>query len=551
MDELTRATLAHASVPRLAARAAGRRGRRRRCAPRRPRLDDGVARRAVIDELVAGAEPGLVASAGPRYFGFVTGGALPAALAADWLASAWDQNAHMYVGSPAASVVEEIVERLGARRCSGCRRTRASASSPGAQMANVTCLAAARDACSARRLGRRAPRPDRRAAADRDRGRGGARDDLQRAAAARARPRRRRLVAADDQGAIEPDALARELATPGRRSSAPRRATSTPARSTRSRRSPTCREQRGAWLHVDGAFGLWAAASPRHAAPDARASSAPTRWATDAHKWLNVPYDCGARDRRATARRIAPRCAVRRLPGRRRRSATTTTTRPRPRAARAASRSTRRCARSAATGSPTLVDRCCAHAARFADCCASGGAEILNDVVLNQVLVAGAAERGRAHPGRRDVLGRRHRLARRDGDPRISVSGWHDHRGRRRALARRRSSRAISAVPAGTRAPPRRSCPSDAFDTAVRSSQVLCQQGKLKSIRSIEGCRARGTACGRPRRRPGPVSGNARRSTRPRSAAARRSRPHLGVGCLARTGSRGPCRRRSRAARAP
>ena len=97
-----------------------------RAALTRELTDDGVPAEQVIDELVAGADPGIVASAGPRYFGFVTGGALPAALAADWLTSTWDQNAHMWVGSPAASVVEEIVEEwvLVAARAAGERERR-------------------------------------------------------------------------------------------------------------------------------------------------------------------------------------------------------------------------------------------------------------------------------------------------------------------------------------------------------------------------------------------------------------------------------------------
>src|SRR3954468_3733898 len=107
--------------------------------------DAGAPAEQVIDELVAGVEPGLVASAGPRYFGFVTGQALPAARAADWLAATWDQNAFSYVSSPAAAVVEEVAERW-LLDVLGLPAGASVGFVTGAQMANATCLAAARNA---------------------------------------------------------------------------------------------------------------------------------------------------------------------------------------------------------------------------------------------------------------------------------------------------------------------------------------------------------------------------------------------------------------------
>ena len=104
---------------------------------------------AVIAALAAGADPGLVASAGPRYFGFVTGGSLPAALAADWLTSAWDQNGFSYVASPAASVIEEIAGRWVVEAL-GLRPDASVGFATGATVANVIGLAAARHAVLAR-----------------------------------------------------------------------------------------------------------------------------------------------------------------------------------------------------------------------------------------------------------------------------------------------------------------------------------------------------------------------------------------------------------------
>ena len=255
--------------------------------------DEGVPAEQVIDELVAGADPGIVASAGPRYFGFVTGGALPAALAADWLAAAWDQNAHMWVGSPAAAVVEEVVEDW-VLSLLGLPRDASVGLVTGAQMANVTCLAVARDAVLERAGWDVAGQgligaPPLTVIAGEE-----AHATIFTALRLIGLGRDARTsCAVDDQGAIDPDALARALATRARRSCARRRATSTRGAFDPLEPIEYLCEQAGAWLHVDGAFGLWAAASPAATGTSRAASSAPTPGPRTRHKWLNVPYDCG------------------------------------------------------------------------------------------------------------------------------------------------------------------------------------------------------------------------------------------------------------------
>ena len=123
-----------------------------------PLPEEGEDPAAVIEALAAGAEPGLVASSGPRYFGFVTGGTLPAALAADWLTSAWDQNTVLHVMSPAAAAAERTATEW-CRELLGLPAGTAAGLCTGAQMANVTALAAARNAVlGPRRLGRRGAR---------------------------------------------------------------------------------------------------------------------------------------------------------------------------------------------------------------------------------------------------------------------------------------------------------------------------------------------------------------------------------------------------------
>lgn len=247
---------------------------------------------AVLDELVENADPGIVASAGPRYFGFVTGGAVPVTVAAEWLGSAWDQNACLYVLSPAISVMEDVVaswilEMLGLAPQAGVGFV------TGGHLANFTCLAAARHAVL-RREGwnvetqglQRAPRV-RVIAGDEAhvtvigalRYLGFGSDEIER-------------IAVDGQGRMRADALERALAGGGPSIVCAQAGNVSTGASDPFEAIAAVTRARGAWLHVDGAFGLWAAAVPE-LRDQVRGVEQADSWATDAHKWLNVPYDSG------------------------------------------------------------------------------------------------------------------------------------------------------------------------------------------------------------------------------------------------------------------
>jgi glutamate/tyrosine decarboxylase-like PLP-dependent enzyme len=343
---------------------------------------EGVAPAQVIEELARGAAPGLVGSAGPRYFGFVTGGSVPAALGADWLASAWDQNSFSAVSSPAASVVEEVacgwlLELLGLPASSGVGLT------TGAQMANVTALAAARHALLARAgwdIEERglAGSPALRVFAGEE-----AHVTVWRALRLLGIGRTQvEVVPADDQGAMRADALRLDgpaivCAQAGNVNSGafdPLAEIIAAARG------------HGAWVHVDGAFGLWAAASPALSHLVAGAADADS-WATDGHKWLNVPYDCGVvavrdRDAHAAAMGMSAAYLVRDATARSNSDwVPEASRRGRGFAVYAALRSLGR------SGVAELVERNCALARRLAER-VGDEIEVLNDVVLNQVLLA-------------------------------------------------------------------------------------------------------------------------------------------------------------------
>jgi glutamate/tyrosine decarboxylase-like PLP-dependent enzyme len=354
-----------------------------------PLADGPIDPLRLIDELGRAADPGLVATAGPRYFGFVIGGSLPAALAADWLTSAWDQNAGLYATSPTAAVVEKaaagwLLQLLGLPEEASLGFV------TGGQMANFTGLAAARHAVLAK-----------------------AGWDVEEDGLAGAPPvtvvigaeahvtilsglrllglgsRRALRVEADGEGRMRPEDLRRVLAS----CQGPIILCAQAGNVNSGAFDPLheiadIAHAAGAWLHVDGAFGLWAAASPsfRHLLHGADLADS---WALDAHKWLNVPYDCGVaivRDARAhkaamtvSASYLVQTAGAERDPfdwvpefSRRARGFTVY----------AALRSLGR------DGVSELVNRCCALARRMAERLREGPqVRILNEVVLNQVLV--------------------------------------------------------------------------------------------------------------------------------------------------------------------
>ncbi|HYS08228.1 MAG TPA: pyridoxal-dependent decarboxylase [Myxococcales bacterium] len=352
--------------------------------------EEGEAPARVVEDLARHADPGLVATAGPRFFGFVIGGSVPAAVGADWLTTAWDQNAGLFVLSPAAAVVEEIVlewltELFGLPAGTGMGFV------TGGQMANTTCLAAARHQVLARagwdvaaKGLARAPEIAVLAGAEAHVTVHGALRLLGIGDASVIR------VAVDGQGRMLPDALRNALRTVRGRPvivCAQAGNVNTGAFDPLAEVTSLAREHGGAWVHVDGAFGLWAAGSPRYRNLLSGVGDADS-WATDAHKWLNVPYDSGlafVRDRDAHRAAMA-RTAAYLQPSETFRDNYEWTPefsrRARGFAVYAALRSLGR------AGIAELVERCCAHARMFAEILSGApGVRVHNEVVLNQVLV--------------------------------------------------------------------------------------------------------------------------------------------------------------------
>jgi glutamate/tyrosine decarboxylase-like PLP-dependent enzyme len=337
---------------------------------------------AVLEILHRIGSPATTAVAGRRYFGFVTGGSLPATLAANWLAGAWDQCPGIFVASPIGATLEEVSMRwlldvLHLPAESG------AAFVTGATMANFSALAAARQAVLERigwdveGDGLFGAPPVTVVVGDE------VHPSLIKALGMLGLGRSRVLrVPVDDQGRMrvgemppfrEPAIVCLQAGNVN--TGAFDSAVEICARA----------HEAGAWVHVDGAFGLWAAASPRYKHLVEGVAQADS-WATDAHKWLNVPYDSGlafVRDAVALKRTMALTAAYLPQGEHREPSQYTPELSRRARGVEvwAALRSLGR------TGLSDLIERNCRFAQRFAVELQRGGYQILNEVVLNQVLV--------------------------------------------------------------------------------------------------------------------------------------------------------------------
>lgn len=335
---------------------------------------------AFLDEF---ASPATVACAGGRYFGFVTGGALPATVAANWLAGAWDQNCFSFVSSPAVA----LIENAALRWLKDVLRLPAAAEGAlvtGATMANFTCLAAARHGVL-ERVGWNVE----------SRGLFGAPEitvivgdevhaSVLKVLAMLGLGRDRIVrVPVDRQGRMRADRLPRiegptilclqsgNVSSGAFDPAAPIIAAA---------------KAQGAWVHVDGAFGLWARVSPRFAHHTDGVEAADS-WASDAHKWLNVPYDCGValvKDPKALRAAMSVSGSYLMLGEQRNAIDVTPDASRRARAIDvwAALKSLGR------TGLADLIERNCDQAQWLATKLAEAGHEILNEVVLNQVVVS-------------------------------------------------------------------------------------------------------------------------------------------------------------------
>jgi glutamate/tyrosine decarboxylase-like PLP-dependent enzyme len=349
-----------------------------------PLQDEPIDPTRVVEELDRVGSPATMAIAGRRFFGFVNSAALPAALAANWLSTAWEQHGGFTVSSPGSSTLERIALRWTIDLL-GLPPSATGSFVTGTTVAHVTCLAAARHALLAS-LGWDVERD----------GLFGA-PPIAVIAGAEAHPtlfkalgiiglgrQRVMTVAVDGQGRMRADALPPidgptiVCVQAGNVNTGAFDPFSDIIDRVRASGAP-------AWVHVDGAFGLWARVAPARA-PLGTGIEGADSWATDAHKWLNTPYDCGiaiVRDGDALRKSMAINADY--LPADRSNPSDYTpevSRRPRGVDAWAALRSLGR------HGLADLVERHCRLAQRFAEAFTAAGFQVLNDVVLNQVLVS-------------------------------------------------------------------------------------------------------------------------------------------------------------------